>query len=118
MVDRRGRKYIDLRTAYLYRTSYNPNCKCRPDAWEQEAQDQHRIYALQEQRREFRGRSKEQREERRELDRQIAELRGSIDEATRETRTEQRNQTRSAMASISKSEARDRVEQFVTETER
>jgi hypothetical protein len=47
MVDLNGQRYERLRTAYLYRTSYDPSCKCKPHPWEQEARLQHRIYALQ-----------------------------------------------------------------------
>jgi hypothetical protein len=47
MVDLKGRPYARLGTAFLYRTSYDASCRCRPQAWEQESLDRHRMYALQ-----------------------------------------------------------------------
>jgi hypothetical protein len=46
MQDLQGRPYRQLRTAFLYRTEYVADCKCKPHPWEQQAQDQHRLYAL------------------------------------------------------------------------
>jgi hypothetical protein len=46
MQDLQGRPYRQLRTAFLYRTEYVADCKCRPHPWEQQAKDQHRAYAL------------------------------------------------------------------------
>ena len=46
MQDLQGRPYRQLRTAFLYRTEYVADCKCRPHPWEQQARDQHRVYAL------------------------------------------------------------------------
>jgi hypothetical protein len=51
MRDLSGNSYSKLRTAFLYRTSYDANCKCRPHAWEQASLDRHRLYALQSKRR-------------------------------------------------------------------
>lgn len=45
MVDVHGHPYADLQTAFKFRTSYDPSCKCRAHPWEQEAQDRHRGYA-------------------------------------------------------------------------
>jgi hypothetical protein len=42
-----GEPYARLRTAFLYRSQYVPSCKCRPDPWEDEARDRHRLYALE-----------------------------------------------------------------------
>lgn len=47
MVDLRGQAYAKLKTAFLYRTTYNESCKCRPHAWEQVSLDRHRLYALE-----------------------------------------------------------------------
>lgn len=47
MYDLRGRPYSALPTANLYQTSYDESCKCRAHPWEQEAQDRHRMYALE-----------------------------------------------------------------------
>ena len=46
MHDLQGRPYRQLRAAFLYRTEYVADCKCRPHPWEQQARDQHRAYAL------------------------------------------------------------------------
>jgi uncharacterized protein DUF2865 len=46
MQDLQGRPYRQLRTAFLYRTEYVADCKCKPHPWEQQATDQHRLYAL------------------------------------------------------------------------
>lgn len=50
MVDLKGQPYSRLKTAFLYRTAYDASCKCKPHPWEQEAKLQHRVYALEEQR--------------------------------------------------------------------
>lgn len=47
MVDLRGQPYARLRTAFLYRTTYDESCKCKPHAWEQVSLDRHRLYALE-----------------------------------------------------------------------
>jgi hypothetical protein len=116
MVDRRGGKYINLQTAFLYRTSHNAACKCRPDPWEKEARDQHRIYALQAERRKIRGRTRQSRNERRELARQINDLRKGIRAASRQEKRDQKKVTRSVMAATDDNARAARVDQFVTES--
>ena len=46
MVDLRGQPYRKLNTAFLYRTEYVPACRCKPNPWDAEAQERHRMYAL------------------------------------------------------------------------
>lgn len=46
MVDLRGQPYSKLKTAGLFRKSYDEACKCRPHAWEEASLNRHRIYAL------------------------------------------------------------------------
>ena len=46
MRDLDGQPYTRLKTANLFRTTYQASCKCKADPWEQEAKDQHRLYAL------------------------------------------------------------------------
>ena len=46
MQDLQGKPYRQLRTAFLYRTEYVADCKCKAHPWEQQARDQHRAYAL------------------------------------------------------------------------
>jgi Protein of unknown function (DUF2865) len=46
MQDLQGKPYRQLRTAFLYRTEYVADCKCKAHPWEQQARDQHRVYAL------------------------------------------------------------------------
>jgi hypothetical protein len=45
MVSLQGLFYKDLATAFLHRTTYDPNCKCRPHPWEAEAIARHQSYA-------------------------------------------------------------------------
>jgi hypothetical protein len=45
MVNLRGVPYKNLGTAFLHRTTYDPNCKCRPHPWEAEAAERHKSYA-------------------------------------------------------------------------
>ncbi len=47
MADRRGNFYADLKTAFLYRTSYNKSCQCRPEPWSNEARQRHAMYATE-----------------------------------------------------------------------
>ena len=47
MRDVDGQPYSKLKTAFLFRTKYEANCKCSAHPWEQEAQDRHRVYALE-----------------------------------------------------------------------
>ncbi len=51
MVDMSGHAYSKSPNANLFRTQYVEACKCKPHPWEQQAADQHRIYALEAQRR-------------------------------------------------------------------
>lgn len=51
MVDLKGVPYTKLRTAFLFRTSYDQSCKCNPHPWEQASKDRHRIYALESEKR-------------------------------------------------------------------
>ena len=45
LVDLHGQAYTKLGTAFQFRTTYNPSCKCRAHPWETEAQVRHRTYA-------------------------------------------------------------------------
>lgn len=45
--DIHGVAYKKLSTAFLFRTTYDASCKCRPHPWEDIARTQHRVYALQ-----------------------------------------------------------------------
>lgn len=51
MVDSSGQKYSRMKNAVLFRTQYIESCKCKPHPWEQEANDRHRVYALEDLRR-------------------------------------------------------------------
>jgi hypothetical protein len=44
MVNLQGLPYKDLGTAFLHRTTYDANCKCRPHPWEAEAVERHKSY--------------------------------------------------------------------------
>ncbi|MCB1509399.1 MAG: DUF2865 domain-containing protein [Hyphomicrobiaceae bacterium] len=44
MVDVDGRAYDKQPNAFLFRTKYVPNCKCRPHPWEKAARDRHASY--------------------------------------------------------------------------
>lgn len=44
--DLQGRPYAQLPNAFLYRTQYVADCKCKPNPWEAEAKERHRVYAL------------------------------------------------------------------------
>ena len=46
LVDLKGQPYSRLKTANLFRTSYDESCKCKPHPWEQAAIDKHRLFAL------------------------------------------------------------------------
>jgi len=46
MKDLQGQPYDQLKTAFLYRTEYLPDCKCQPHPWETEATERHRTYAM------------------------------------------------------------------------
>jgi hypothetical protein len=45
LVNLDGQSYTLLSGAFLYRSVYEPTCKCRPHPWEQEAIERHRNYA-------------------------------------------------------------------------
>ena len=45
MVSLKGEPYRNLSTAFLYRTVYDPGCKCRPHPWEAAAIERHKSYA-------------------------------------------------------------------------
>ena len=47
MEDLAGKPYARLKTAFLYRTSYNGECRCAANPWEPAATDRHRLYALE-----------------------------------------------------------------------
>ena len=46
MEDSDGRAYRKLQNAFLFRTKYEPTCKCRAHPWEETATDRHKAYAL------------------------------------------------------------------------
>lgn len=46
LVDQKGQPYAKLKTAFLFRKTYDEACKCKPHAWEQVSLERHRIYAL------------------------------------------------------------------------
>ena len=46
MEDLDGRAYKKLQTAFLFRTKYDAQCKCRPHPWEEASTDRHKTYAL------------------------------------------------------------------------
>jgi hypothetical protein len=48
LVDLNGQPYTKLGTAFQFRTTYSPNCKCRAHPWEKEAEERHRAYAASE----------------------------------------------------------------------
>jgi Protein of unknown function (DUF2865) len=47
MEDVDGRPYKKLATAFLYKTQYVEQCKCKPHPWEEAAVDRHKVYALE-----------------------------------------------------------------------
>jgi hypothetical protein len=49
MVNLQGQPYKSLGTAFVYRTTYDPGCKCRPHPWERAAIERHKAYAAQSQ---------------------------------------------------------------------
>ncbi len=48
MRDRSGRPYMNLETAFLYRTKYEAACTCQPQPWSDKAKARHELYALYE----------------------------------------------------------------------
>jgi hypothetical protein len=47
MVSLQGQPYKSLGTAFVYRATYDPGCKCRPHPWEPAAIERHKAYAAQ-----------------------------------------------------------------------
>jgi Protein of unknown function (DUF2865) len=47
MRDEAGRHYRGLKTAFVYRSVYLPDCKCKAHPWEEEARARHDRYAKQ-----------------------------------------------------------------------
>jgi hypothetical protein len=47
MEDLKGQPYKKMPNAYVFRSSFEPSCKCKPHPWEPEAQDRHRLMALE-----------------------------------------------------------------------
>jgi hypothetical protein len=47
MEDQNGQPYRRLKNAFLYRTQYEPSCKCKAEPWSKEATDRHKVYALE-----------------------------------------------------------------------
>src|SRR5262245_10544584 len=45
MANLEGQPYQSLGTAFLYRATYDPSCKCRPHPWEEAAIERHKAYA-------------------------------------------------------------------------
>lgn len=43
-----GAPYKSLKTAFRFRTTYDSQCKCKANPWEQQAKDTHRLYAAAE----------------------------------------------------------------------
>lgn len=48
MVSLEGLPYTALKTAFRFRANYDAQCTCKPQPWEQQAQDRHRLYAATE----------------------------------------------------------------------
>lgn len=48
MMSLEGLPYAALKTAFLFRTTYDSQCKCQAQPWEQQAQDRHRLYVAAE----------------------------------------------------------------------
>ncbi len=46
MRDLNDKPYTKLPTAFLFRTKYQDSCKCQAQPWELQAQDRHKLYAL------------------------------------------------------------------------
>lgn len=45
MVSLEGARYASLKTAFQFRTSYDAQCRCQPQPWEETATDRHRLFA-------------------------------------------------------------------------
>ena len=61
MKDLKGAPYSELPTASLFKTSYNVNCTCKPQPWQQASKTRHLMYALAEQKQRTRQRSEQRR---------------------------------------------------------
>ncbi len=46
MEDLEGKPYKKLQTAFLFRTKYDAQCKCKPHPWEEASVNRHKTYAL------------------------------------------------------------------------
>ena len=46
MVDLEGNSYSELKTAFLFKTTYISACTCKPHPWQQASRDRHKVYAL------------------------------------------------------------------------
>ncbi|MFT5508954.1 MAG: hypothetical protein ACI89J_002031 [Hyphomicrobiaceae bacterium] len=77
MTDLRGRAYSKLRTAFLYRTSYNKSCQCRPDPWSKAEKQRHAMYATKDWQRKARRLAKQQRKNNRYASRSHRTSRGT-----------------------------------------
>lgn len=47
MEDLKGVPYKKLKTAFLFRTKYDAECRCQAHPWEEASLDRHRLYALE-----------------------------------------------------------------------
>jgi hypothetical protein len=57
MKDLKGARYSRLPAASQFKTSYNPNCSCKAQPWQQASKTRHQMYALARQKRRARSRS-------------------------------------------------------------
>lgn len=106
MKDLTGRPYTDLPTAFLYRSAYNSDCKCRPHPWEAAAKQRHAVYALEAQRKKSRDREEKQR-----LAQEIKELKGTVKASDRASEQELKIVTERVLETASQSAKDDRVDQ-------
>ncbi|MEO1711493.1 MAG: DUF2865 domain-containing protein [Pseudomonadota bacterium] len=111
MVDLRGRKYAKLKTAFLYRTSYEPSCQCRARPDSQEAKIRHKVYALQaERKKKWNNRTR-----RRAINREIAEHRRDLRKAQIARKRAAKTATATVMASVTDEALSERVDKFVVQ---
>ncbi|MEL6228085.1 MAG: DUF2865 domain-containing protein, partial [Pseudomonadota bacterium] len=111
MVSLDGDKYTKLKTAFLYRASYQPNCQCRAKPWSEQAKKRHQIYALKKERK----KKWRDRKRRREIARELKVLRKAIRVATASQRKATKKVTKQVMSSITPAARAERVEQYVTQ---
>jgi len=71
MVDRQGRKYADLNTAFVYRTTYDKSCQCRAQPWSDEAKQRHAMYQTEGWKRKARVAAREAKEPQRRIVRRV-----------------------------------------------